>query len=105
MRLSYICDAQHLYWLPDFSAVDAPGIVWSARSASRRGLSKIISHYREAHLHQAPTLRPGLHPMDMRHDVSHLYGFLPLTSLLDEDPVPMTQFAWLQSQHTLRSAA
>jgi predicted deacetylase len=38
--LSYTSDPQHLYQLPDFTAINAPGLVWSARSAWRRGLSK-----------------------------------------------------------------
>jgi predicted deacetylase len=45
--LSYTSDPQHLYQLPDFTAINAPGLVWSARSAWRRGLSKIVSEQRE----------------------------------------------------------
>jgi predicted deacetylase len=47
LPLSYTSDPQHLYQLPDFTAIDAPGLVWSARSAWRRGMSKLVSDQRE----------------------------------------------------------
>jgi predicted deacetylase len=96
--LDYTSDGQHLYRLPGFAPVDAPGIVWSARSAWRRGLSKIISDHREAHLHTATTLRLGLHPVDMRHDFSRQYWLHTLARLLEGGRVPMTKFAWLTLQ-------
>jgi predicted deacetylase len=105
LPLDYTSDAQHLYRLPDFSPIDAPGIVWSARSAWRRGMSKIISDHREAHLQTAPTIRLGLHPVDMRHEFSRNYWLHTLTRLLENGRVPMTKFDWLQRQRTLRSAA
>ena len=105
LPLDYTSDAQHLYRLPDFSPIDAPGIVWSARSAWRRGMSKIISDHREAHLQTAPTIRLGLHPVDMRHEFSRNYWLHTLTRLLENGRVPMTKFDWLKRQRTLRSAA
>ena len=105
LPLDYTSDAQHLYRLPDFSPVDAPGIVWSARSAWRRGMSKIISDHREAHLQTAPTIRLGLHPVDMRHEFSRNYWLQTLTRLLENGRVPMTKFDWLKRQRTLRAAA
>ena len=105
LPLDYTSDAQHLYRLPDFSPIEAPGIVWSARSALRRGLSKIISDHREAHLHNAPTIRLGLHPVDMRHEFSRRYWLQTLARLLENGRKPMTKFNWLQSLHAYRSAA
>uniref|UniRef100_A0A1I7YBG2 GNAT family N-acetyltransferase n=1 Tax=Steinernema glaseri TaxID=37863 RepID=A0A1I7YBG2_9BILA len=71
--LHYTSDPQHLFRLPDFSRIDAPGLVWSARSAWRRGLSKVLSEARRARLKQAATIRLGLHPVDMRHAYSRRY--------------------------------
>jgi predicted deacetylase len=105
LPLDYTSDAQHLYRLPDFSPIDVPGIVWSARSAWRRGISKIISDHREAHLQTAPTIRLGLHPVDMRHELSRNYWLHILTRLLENGRVPMTKCDWLKRQRTLRSAA
>ncbi|WP_338582653.1 polysaccharide deacetylase family protein [Pseudomonas sp. MAG733B] len=106
LPLSYTSDAQHLYRLPDFTPVDAPGLVWSARSAWRRGLSKLVSDQLEQHWRQAPVIRLGLHPVDMRHEFSRTYWLKTLKRLLDEGRVPMTKAHWLalQNQHVERAA-
>ncbi|WLG89256.1 polysaccharide deacetylase family protein [Pseudomonas cucumis] len=98
LPLSYTTDSQHLYRLPDFTAIDAPGLVWSARSAWRRGLSKIVSDQREQRWQQAPVIRLGLHPVDMRHEFSRQYWLQTLKRLLDEGRVPMTKAHWLAMQ-------
>jgi predicted deacetylase len=84
--------------LPDFTAVDAPGLVWSSRSAWRRGLSKLVSVQREQHWRQAPVIRLGLHPVDMRHEFSRRYWLQTLERLLAEGRVPMTKARWLARQ-------
>jgi predicted deacetylase len=98
LPLRYTSDPQHLYRLPDFTAVDAPGLVWSARSAWRRGLSKLVSDQREQRWQQAPVIRLGLHPVDMRHEFSRTYWLQTLKRLLDEGRVPMTKARWLALQ-------
>jgi predicted deacetylase len=98
LPLRYTSDAQHLYRLPDFTAIDAPSLVWSARSAWRRGLSKIVSDQREQRWRQAPIIRLGLHPVDMRHEFSRHYWLQTLKRLLDEGRVPMTKAHWLARQ-------
>ena len=95
LPLSYTSDPQHLYRLPDFAAVDAPGLVWSARSAWRRGVSKLLSEQRERRWRQAPVIRLGLHPVDMRHEFSRHYWLQTLKRLLDEGRIPMTKAHWL----------
>jgi len=106
LPLSYTSDTQHLYRLPDFSAIDAPGLVWSARSAWRRGLSKVISDQREQRWRQAPVIRLGLHPVDMRHGFSRDYWLRTLERLLNDGRVPMTKVGWLATQGLrARSAA
>lgn len=98
LPLSYTSDPQHLYRLPDFSRIDAPGLVWSARSAWRRGLSKVLSDRREHRWQDAPVIRLGLHPVDMRHDFSRRYWFETLQRLLDAGRRPQTKVAWLATQ-------
>ncbi|WP_285420798.1 DUF2334 domain-containing protein [Pseudomonas sp. efr-133-TYG-5] len=98
LPLRYTSDPQHLYRLPDFSAIDAPGLVWSARSAWRRGVSKIVSDRREHRWRQAPVIRLGLHPVDMRHPFSRDYWLQTVQRLLDAGRVPLTKVDWLAQQ-------
>jgi len=95
LPLSYTSDPQHLYRLPDFAVIDAPGLVWSARSAWRRGISKLVSDQREQRWRQAPVIRLGLHPVDMRHEFSRSYWLQTLKRLIAEGRVPMTKANWL----------
>lgn len=98
LPLAWTSDAQHLYRLPDFSQVDAPGLVWSARSPLRRRVSKLVSDYRAARLCGAPTIRLGLHPVDMRHESSRNYWLDTLRRLMENGRVPMTKSQWLATQ-------
>ncbi|WP_460054477.1 DUF2334 domain-containing protein [Pseudomonas sp. S2_D06] len=99
LPLSYTSDSQHLYRLPDFIAIEAPGLVWSARSALRRGVSKLVSDWREQRWQHAPVIRLGLHPVDMRHEFSRRYWLQTLEHLLDIGRVPMTKARWLALQN------
>ncbi|TDK52583.1 DUF2334 domain-containing protein [Pseudomonas moraviensis] len=99
LPLSYTSNPQHLYRLPDFSAIAAPGLVWSARSAWRRGLSKILSDQREQRWREASVIRLGLHPVDMRHRFSRDYWLHTLQRLLAEGRIPLTKIDWLARQH------
>ncbi|MGC1329155.1 DUF2334 domain-containing protein [Pseudomonas sp.] len=105
LPLSYTSGPQQLYRLPDFSEVPAPGLVWSAGSAWRRGLSKVVSHWREQQAQDAPCIRLGLHPVDMRHDYSRQYWLDTLQRLLAQGREPLTKLAWLQRQVQARNAA
>jgi len=100
LPLRYTSDAQHLYHLPDFIPVKAPGLVWSARSPWRRGLSKLVSEQREQRWRQAPVIRLGLHPVDMRHRFSRDYWWQTLERLLADGRHPMTKIDWLRRQGT-----
>jgi predicted deacetylase len=99
LPLAYTSDSQHLYRLPDFTPVDAPGLVWSARSAWRRGLSKLVSDQLEQRWRQAPVIRLGVHPVDMRHEFSRTYWLQTLKRLLAEGRMPMTKAHWLAQQN------
>ena len=105
LPLSYTSDSQHLYRLPDFTAIEAPGLVWSARSAWRRGVSKLVSDRREQRWQHAPVIRLGLHPVDMRHEFSHRYWLRTLERLLDNGRVAMTKSQWLGLQNNRMGCA
>ena len=98
LPLRYTSTPQHLYRLPEFTAIDAPGLVWSARSSWRRGLSKVLSDWQIRRWQQADTLRLGLHPVDMRHPSARNYWLETLQSLLAEGREPLTKSAWLDRQ-------
>lgn len=101
LPLRYTSDPSHIYSLPEFTAIDAPGLVWSARSAWRRGVSKVVCDHRKARFSEAPVIRLGLHPVDMRHEFSRRYWLNTLRQLLAEGRQPMTKHAWLASQARL----
>jgi hypothetical protein len=101
LPLRYTSGPQHLYALPQFSTINAPGLVWSSRSALRRGVSKMLSDQREQRWRQAPVIRLGVHPVDMRHGFSRDYWLQTLKRLLAEGRVPMTKASWLATQTTL----
>jgi len=98
LPLRYTSGPQHLYRLPDFTAIEAPGLVWSARSAWRRGASRLVSDYKKQRWRQAPVIRLGLHPVDMQHAFSRRYWLQTLKRLLDTGRVPMTKAQWLSLQ-------
>lgn len=98
LPLRYTSDPQHLYRLPDFTRINAPGLVWSARSRWRRGLSRLICSLQEHRQRQAETLRLGLHPVDMRHAYSRRYWLETLQRLLTDGRTPMTKMDWLSSR-------
>jgi predicted deacetylase len=98
LPLRYTSTPQHLYRLPDFTAYEAPGLVWSARSAWRRGLSRVVCDWQCRRLRTAETLRLGLHPVDMRHSSSRNYWLRTLDNLLLQGREPLTKSAWLERQ-------
>jgi len=98
LPLRYTSTPQHLYRLPDFTAIEAPGLVWSARSAWRRGLSKVVSDWQCRRWRHASTLRLGLHPVDMRHAGARNYWLDTLQTLLAQGREPLTKSAWLDRQ-------
>ncbi|WP_299258429.1 polysaccharide deacetylase family protein [uncultured Kushneria sp.] len=95
---TYTSDPDHLYRLPDYTAIKAPSLVWSARSRWRRGMSWVVNERaRRRHRHE-PLIRLGLHPVDMRHDISRRYWIDTIRRLLDEGYQPTTKISWLHRQ-------
>ncbi|MDY7561748.1 polysaccharide deacetylase family protein [Pseudomonas sp. 10B1] len=99
MHFSYTSDSQNLFQLPDFSKIAAPGMVWSARSAWRRGVSKLVSDRLEIMFQKAQVIRLGLHPVDMRHPFSRNYWLKLLQRLIDGGRTPMTKADWIATHH------
>lgn len=104
LPLTYTSDVNCFYRLPDFSAIDAPGIVWSARSAWRRAASRVYSLWRERRLEAAPVIRLGLHPVDMLHEMSRDYWLNLIERLLEQGCTPMTKIAWLNAQASVSAS-
>jgi len=102
--LTYTSDPGHFFLLPDYTAIDAPGLVWSARSAWRRGMSRLVSEKMLARHREAPVLRLGLHPVDMRHEFSRRYWLDLLVRLLADGREPVTKIDWLD-RHVLATSA
>lgn len=96
--LSYTSSPHHLYRLPDFTAVTAPALVWSARSAWRRAGSWAVNRWQENYWRQTRVIRLGLHPVDMHHPMASKYWLAALRRLLEQGRVPLTKYAWLNAQ-------
>ena len=103
--LVYTSDPRHFYLLPAFTPIAAPGLVWSARSAWRRGASWLVSERQLRRSQAAPLLRLGLHPVDMRHEFSRRYWLDVLMRLLHQGRRPMTKIAWLDRYRSTSTAA
>ena len=76
-----------------------------ARGAWRRGMSRLISERALREHRDAPLLRLGLHPVDMRHGFSRAYWLDLLQRLLADGRVPTTKIDWLQGRLRAASAA
>ncbi len=96
--LAYTSDPRHFFLLPDFTPIRAPGLVWSARSAWRRGLSRLVSERQLRRQQDAPLLRLGLHPVDMRHSFSRQYWLDVLQRLLRDGRRPLCKIDWLRGR-------
>lgn len=99
--LRYTSDPGHFYLLPAFRPVAAPGLVWSSGSAWRRGLSWLFCEQQRRRHRQAPLLRLGVHPVDLRHSFSRTYWLQLLQRLLSEGWTPATKIAWLRQSGQL----
>lgn len=91
----YTSNPAALLRLPEFTALPAPTLVWSARSAWRRLLSR---HWNQRLLRRhagASLLRLGLHPVDMTHASAETFWQQTLCELLASRR-PMTKSAWVE---------
>ncbi|WNW11631.1 polysaccharide deacetylase family protein [Pseudomonas sp. DTU_2021_1001937_2_SI_NGA_ILE_001] len=96
--LQYTSDRRHFYRLPTFTPEPAPSLVWSARSAWRRGASRVWCEWQQRQWRQAPVIRLGLHPVDMQHASARQYWLKVLDQLLAEGRQALTKRDWLFAQ-------
>ncbi|MDW5376421.1 polysaccharide deacetylase family protein [Halomonas sp. HP20-15] len=94
----YTSDRRRLYSLPDLLPLEAPGLVWSARSAWRRGASRVVCALQHHQARNADLLRLGIHPVDMRHPWVRDYWLNTIAALIQEGRRPITKRAWVASQ-------
>ena len=95
--LRYTSDASGLIDLPGLQKRRAPTLVWSARSAWRRGASRLWNLHRLHRSRQAPLLRLGVHPVDLLHRSVRRFWLRALEHLLSER-TPLTKAGWLDSR-------
>ncbi|MCW3149099.1 polysaccharide deacetylase family protein [Stutzerimonas stutzeri] len=103
--LTYTSDPRQFYLLPDYAPIEAPGLVWSARNAWRRGLSRVFCEHQLRQRRESALLRLGLHPVDMRHEFSRRYWLELLQRLLKEGRQPVSKIEWLRQYLSSSRAA
>ncbi|MGJ8523255.1 hypothetical protein R84981_001952 [Carnimonas sp. R-84981] len=101
----YTSDPGHFYELPSFTAHRVPTLVWSARAAWRRAMSKVVNDVSKWQYRQLPTIRMGLHPIDMRFDSSREYWHRCVEQLLNKGYVSETKRDWFDRNIGKRSTA
>lgn len=101
LPLRYTTDTKGFCCLPDFTRLDVPTLCWSARSRWRRGMSYVVNHMSARRYRTLPAMRLGLHPVDMRHDISRRYWLDTVRQLMDDGARPQTKFGWLSQQANL----
>lgn len=95
--LSYTADLHRILRLPDFESLDAPALVWSAGTRWRRRLSRRYCDLRLARHADAPLIRLGIHPVDLRHAEARRYWLTRLHELIAAGRSPVTAHRWLGS--------
>jgi predicted deacetylase len=91
----YTSDPAGLIRLPQWQALPAPSLVWSARSAWRRRVSR---HWNERRLRKSADqglIRLGLHPVDMQHGEARGFWLQTVHALLPARRA-LTKREWLE---------
>ncbi|WP_129140535.1 DUF2334 domain-containing protein [Modicisalibacter coralii] len=94
----YTSCRKRLYRLPEFTPLPAPGLVWSARSAWRRGLSLGVCTLQAHHHRQAGLLRLGIHPVDLGHPGLFDRWLRIVVTQIRAGRQPITKRQWLGRQ-------
>ena len=98
LPLRYTTDTKGFYHLPHFEHVPVPTLCWSARAKWRRGMSYVVNTLSERRYSKGQALRLGLHPVDMRHDISRRYWLDAVERLQQQGFTSMTKYGWLFAQ-------
>jgi predicted deacetylase len=99
---AYTSTRRALYALPEWREFAYPSLVWSVRSAWRRGASRVVNELQSRRLRRAPLLRLGLHPADAAHPAAVTFWRDSLRQALNTR-TPLTKSAWLKK--TLEGSA
>lgn len=97
MPFAYTSTRRAVYALPDWREYTYPSLVWSVRSAWRRGASQIVNTLQERRLREAPLLRLGLHPADAEHPAAVAFWRDALHRALRTRQA-VTKADWLESR-------
>lgn len=92
----YTTTLRTMYHLPDWQGVPAPGLVYSAGSAWRRGMSRRWNHWLLAHARRHSLLRIGLHPVDAHH-TAVVEDWRRLIALALAERRAVTKGAWMEA--------
>lgn len=91
----WTADGGALYRLPEWQRLPVPTLVWSARSAWRRGVFHAVNATRLWRWQHAPVIRLALHPVDLRHRRSFAF-WLRTIRLLHGRRRVLTKGQWLE---------
>jgi len=96
----YTSDPGHFYELPDFTSHRVPTLVWSCRARWRRAMSYVVNEASRLQYRHLPTIRMGLHPIDMQYDAARNYWIKCIERLLNEGQRSETKIDWLHRMTT-----
>ena len=91
----YTTDHRHLCSIPDERSQPLPTLVWSARSPARRALSQRWNRWQRSRFRDEPVLRLALHPVDLRHKISHRFWMETICEL-SRHRRTLTKSAWVE---------
>lgn len=96
LPFTYTSDPGHFYELPTFQAHRVPTLVWSCRAKWRRAMSYVVNEVSRLQYRSLPTIRFGLHPIDMHYAAAHDYWVKCIERLLDQGYISETKHHWFQ---------
>ncbi len=94
----YTSGPSALMRLPGFSPLQAPSLVWSARSAWRRVVSLLWNRRCLVRHRRVAMIRLGIHPVDLRFPLSREFWLETVETLVSSRRAT-TKRAWLEGAH------
>ncbi len=91
----YTSTPTDLIRLPEWRPLAAPSLVWSARSAWRRRISRFWNERRLRQSADQDLIRLGLHPVDMHHGEARAFWLRAIRELLPSRQA-LTKIEWLR---------
>ncbi|WP_097458617.1 DUF2334 domain-containing protein [Mangrovitalea sediminis] len=91
----YTTDHRHAWSIPEWRSQRLPTLVWSARSPARRALSHRWNRLQRRRYQEAPALRLAIHPVDLRHAISHRFWIETICDLAQQRR-SLTKGEWME---------